>query len=231
MRVDIFTLFPEMFDGVLSASIIGRAREKGLLNVVVTNIRDFAVDKHRTVDDRPYGGGAGMVLKVEPLVKAVRKLRDDGQRGELVLTTPQGEVFSQDLAGELAAGEGFAIICGHYEGYDERVRQILQPREVSIGDFVLTGGEIPAMVMLDAVARLLPGVLGKEESTREESFSDGLLEYPHYTRPAVFEGHAVPDVLLSGDHGKVAEWRRERSLERTRCRRPDLLARKKGVRQ
>lgn len=230
MRVDILTLFPEMFEGVLSASIIGRAREKGLLNVVITNVRDFAADRHKTVDDRPYGGGPGMLLKVEPLVKAVRKLREEGQEGGLVLTTPQGEVFSQNLAGELAAGGGFVIICGHYEGYDERVREILRPREISIGDYVLTGGEVPAMAILDAVGRLLPGVLGKEESAREESFTDGLLEYPHYTRPAVFEGHAVPEVLLSGDHGKVAEWRKERALERTRRRRPDLLARKKGVR-
>ncbi len=229
MRVDILTLFPEMFGGVLSCSIIKRAREKGLLDVVLTDIRDFAMDKHRSVDDRPYGGGAGMVLKAGPVVRAVRKVREEGPGGDLILTTPQGEVFDQGTAKELAARERIVIICGHYEGYDERVREILRPREVSIGDYILTGGEIAAMTILDAVARLVPGVLGREESAEEESFSDGLLEYPQYTRPAAFEGREAPEVLLSGDHARVAEWRKEAALERTRRRRPDLLARRKGV--
>ena len=229
MRVDILTLFPEAFDGVLSCSIVKRAREKGLLNVVLTDIRGFTADKHRTVDDRPYGGGAGMVLKVEPVVKAVRELRRAPPEGELLLTTPQGERFNQGLAKELSTKGRLIIICGHYEGYDERVREILRPREISIGDYVLTGGEIPAMVIVDAVTRLLPGVLGKKESSEEESFSDGFLEYPHYTRPQTYEGREVPEVLLSGDHAKVADWRRRKAIERTRERRPDLLDRKKGV--
>ena len=170
-----------------------------------------------------------MVLKVEPVVKAVKEVRNSPPEGELLLATPQGELFCQALAKELSAKERLIIICGHYEGYDERVRDILRPREISIGDYVLTGGEIPAMVIVDAVTRLLPGVLGKEESSEEESFSEGLLEYPHYTRPQVYEGQEVPEILLSGDHARVAEWRRKKAVERTRERRPDLLEHRKGA--
>jgi len=228
MRVDILTIFPAMFAGVLGESILRIAQEKGKLRVMVTNLRDFTADRHRSVDDRPYGGGPGMVLKVQPVVQAVRALRaqEPGDPGRLLLMCPRGRVFDQACARELAQASRLIFVAGHYEGYDERIVECLQPDLVSIGDYVLTGGELPVLVVLDAVARLLPGVLGDDESAVSESFSpgnEGLLEYPQYTRPAVFEGLAVPEVLVSGDHAKIIAWRREQARLRTRRQRPELL--------
>ncbi|MCZ7647342.1 MAG: tRNA (guanosine(37)-N1)-methyltransferase TrmD [Planctomycetota bacterium] len=228
MRIDVITIFPEMFAGVLSTSILRIAREKNKLQVELTDLRDFTTDRHRSVDDRPFGGGPGMVLKVEPVAKAVRevRVRKPGAPGRLLLMCPQGRVFDQAFARELAAEPRLLLVAPRYEGYDERIVEILKPERVSIGDYVLTGGELPAMVVIDAVARLLPGVLGDEQSAEWESFSpagQGLLEYPQYTRPAEFEGRAVPEVLLSGDHAKVEAWRREQARKRTADFRPDLL--------
>ncbi|MGD0090775.1 MAG: tRNA (guanosine(37)-N1)-methyltransferase TrmD [Planctomycetota bacterium] len=228
MRVDVLTIFPAMFAGVLGESILRIAQEKGKLRVVVTNLRDFTSNRHRSVDDRPYGGGPGMVMLVAPLVKAVRALRalEPGDPGRLLLMCPRGRVFDQAFARELARSSRLVLVAGHYEGYDERIVECLQPELVSIGDYVLTGGELPAMVVLDAVVRLLPGVLGDDESAVSESFSpgnEGLLEYPQYTRPAVFEGLAVPEVLVSGDHARIAAWRREQARLRTQRHRPELL--------
>ena len=220
MRIDILTLFPEMFTGPLSESMVKRARERGLVDVRIHNIRDFAHDKHRTADDRPFGGGPGMVLKPEPVFECVEAVVSEGT--PLIYMTPQGRPFTQAKAAELAAHENFAILCGHYEGVDERVLEALVTEEISIGDYVLTGGELPAMVVVDAVARLVPGVLGDEESARQESFTGGLLDCPHYTRPETFRGMTVPGVLLSGNHAEIARWRREQAEKRTRERRPDL---------
>ena len=231
MRVDILTIFPAMFAGVLGESILRIAQEKGKLRVLVTNLRDFASSRHKNVDDRPYGGGPGMVMMVAPLVRAVRALRaqEEGDPGRLLLMCPRGRVFDQAFARELAQASRLLLVAGHYEGYDERIVECLQPELVSIGDYVLTGGELPAMVVLDAVVRLLPGVLGDDESAVSESFSpgnEGLLEYPQYTRPAVFEGLAVPEVLVSGDHARIAAWRREQARLRTQRQRPELLSEK-----
>ena len=223
MRIDVFTLFPEMFQEPLQGSILGRAVEHGLLSVDLHNFRDHTRDRHHTVDDYAYGGGPGMVLKPEPLFQAVESLLGAPPKCPVVLLTPQGRVFRQADAERLAGEEGFALICGHYEGFDERVREHLATEELSIGDFVLTGGEIAAMVVIDAVARLLPGVLGSDESAAADSHASGLLQHPQYTRPAEFRGWTVPDVLLSGDHQAVARWRRRQSLQRTLQRRPDLL--------
>ncbi len=225
MKIDILTLFPEMFTGPFDISIIKRAREKGLLHICVTNIRDFAHDKHRIVDDYPFGGGAGMVMKPEPIFEAVEFIRSRSslERAKVVLLSPQGRVFNQAIAKELAREQHLIMICGHYEGIDDRVREKLVHEEISIGDFVLTGGELPAMVIVDAVSRLIPGVLGEAESYVNDSFYEGLLEYPQYTRPREFAGIKVPDVLLSGDHEKIRRWRRKKSLQRTIERRPDLL--------
>ncbi|MGG3572071.1 tRNA (guanosine(37)-N1)-methyltransferase TrmD [Bacillus gobiensis] len=224
MKIDFLTLFPEMFDGVLQSSILKKAQEKKAVQFQVVNFRDFSANKHLTVDDYPYGGGAGMVLKAQPVFDAVKHLTEPlSKPPRIVLLCPQGERFTQQKAEELANEEHLMFICGHYEGYDERIRTHLVTDELSIGDFVLTGGELPAMVMADSVVRLLPGVLGKEESHIQDSFSTGLLEHPHYTRPADYEGLKVPDVLLSGDHAKIEEWRRKESLRRTYMRRPDLL--------
>ena len=224
MRVDIITIFPEMFRGVLAESILRIAQEAGFLAVFLAELRDYATDRHRSVDDRPYGGGAGMVMKVDVLVSAVRDVQSRCEpEGRLILMSPQGETLTQSMASELASEERLVLVAGHYEGYDERVREILRPEEISIGDYVLTGGELPAMVLLDAVARLIPGVLGNAQSLRDESFSSGGLDYPQYTRPDEFEGHGVPDVLKGGDHAKIDEWRRQASDQRTRSRRPDLL--------
>ncbi|HEX3031349.1 MAG TPA: tRNA (guanosine(37)-N1)-methyltransferase TrmD [Bacillota bacterium] len=222
--MDILTLFPEMFTP-LETSILGKAREKGLLEINTVNIRDYTLDKHKTADDSPFGGGAGMVLKPEPVFRAVDSLtqRDGSRPGTIILLCPQGETFSQALAQELAREDHLVLLCGHYEGIDERIREGLITREISIGDYVLTGGELPAMVVVDAVCRLLPGVLGESSSAVEESFSEGLLEYPQYTRPRDFNGLRVPEVLLSGDHEKIRLWRRQQSLLRTMSRRPDLL--------
>ncbi|MCG7407523.1 tRNA (guanosine(37)-N1)-methyltransferase TrmD [Paenibacillus sp. ACRRX] len=278
MRIDVLTLFPEMCEGVFSTSIMGRAREKGLVQLQATNFRQFSTNKHSTVDDYPYGGGGGMVLKPEPIFAAVEHLmeltsmqpaqestlltdvqvsaasgipeqdmsRDAGMKlretgiddschedqvhssskaasPRIILMCPQGETFTQAKAEELAQEEHLIFICGHYEGYDERIREHLVTDELSIGDYVLTGGELPAMVIADAVVRLLPGVLGNESSAVTDSFSTGLLEYPHYTRPVEYRGWQVPDVLISGHHANVDKWRREQSLRRTWERRPDLL--------
>jgi tRNA (guanine37-N1)-methyltransferase len=227
MRIDVITIFPGMFAGILNESMLKIAQEKALFKPVVTNLRDFTTDRHKTVDDRPYGGGPGMVLKPEPVVSAVRAVRQQEPQtpGRLMLMCPRGRQFDQALARELAAEPRLILVAGHYEGYDERIAAVLQPELLSIGDYVLTGGELPALVVIDAVVRLLPGVLGDAESVVSESFApanEGLLEYPQYTRPAVFEGLSVPDVLLSGDHGKIAQWRRNESRKVTKLVRPDL---------
>ncbi|WP_341282454.1 tRNA (guanosine(37)-N1)-methyltransferase TrmD [Paenibacillus sp. FSL H8-0537] len=226
MRVDVLTLFPEMFDGVFGASILGKAQEKGIVSLNAINFRAYSGNKHNTVDDYPYGGGGGMVLKAEPVFSAVEHLMEQvgtGARPRVVLMCPQGETFTQQKAEELSKEEHLIMICGHYEGYDERIREHLVTDELSIGDYVLTGGELPAMVVIDSVARLLPGVLGNETSAVTDSYSTGLLEHPHYTRPAVFRDMEVPEVLISGHHSRIETWRREQSLLRTRNRRPDLL--------
>ncbi len=223
MIFDVLTLFPGMFDSPLQESILGRAIKQELLQVRAHNLRDWAEGKHQTTDDTPYGGGDGMVMKPEPIARAVAALKVQTPQAKVLMMTPQGVPFTQRHARELAKEEGLIFLCGRYEGFDERIRQTLVDAEFSLGDFVLTGGELPAMVMIDAISRYLPGVLGSEGSAETDSFSDGLLEYPQYTRPAVFEGMAVPQVLLSGDHGKIARWRREQQLLRTLQRRPDLL--------
>ena len=221
MKVDVLTLFPAMFAGPLDESIISRARESGRLELAIHDLRDWTHDRHRTVDDEPYGGGPGMVLKPEPIFEAIEALTNDTT--QVVMLTPQGESFGQPKARALSAHEHLLLLCGSYEGFDERVRECLADDELSIGDYVLTNGALPAMVIIDAVTRLLPGVLGDDESSVDESFSDGLLEYPQYTRPAEFRGMSVPEVLLSGDHAAIERWRREQARMRTGQRRPDLL--------
>lgn len=224
MRFDILTLFPEMFEGPFRKSIVGKAIEAGLLTVVVHNLRDYATDKHRTTDDAPYGGGGGMVMKPEPIFRAVETLLGEERPStRVILLSPQGSLLTQELAWELAAQKRILLMCGRYEGVDERVGQHLVDDEISIGDYVLTGGEIPAMVVVDAVTRLLPGVLGDAGAAMKDSHAGGLLEHAQYTRPAVFRGYSVPDPLLSGDHAKIARWRRREALRRTFERRPDLL--------
>lgn len=229
VRIDVLTLFPDMFGGPMDSSIISRARQSGRLRINVVNIRDFARSRHRVTDDEPYGGGPGMVMMAEPVVLAAEwAIREGAREGlrppRITMMTPQGEVLTQGMLEDFAAAEHLVIVCGHYEGIDERVREILKPEEVSIGDYVLTGGEIPAMVLIDGIARLIPGVLGKIESAEEDSFSCGLLEGPQYTRPREFRGRGVPDVLLSGNHHLIRRWRRKEALRRTWERRPDLLA-------
>ncbi len=223
MIFDVVTLFPGMFVSPLEESILARAIKQELLQVRTHNLRDWAEGKHLTTDDTPYGGGDGMVMKPEPIARAVAELKQQTPEAQVLLMTPQGIPFRQHHAHALAREAGLIFLCGRYEGFDERVRQTLVDAEFSIGDFVLTGGELPAMVMIDAISRHLPGVLGSSGSAEIDSFSDGLLEYPQYTRPAVFNGLSVPEVLLSGDHGKVASWRREQQLFRTLQRRPELL--------
>ena len=225
MLFQVLTTFPGMIEAVVGESILGRARGKGLIDVEAVNLRDFTADKHRTTDDAPFGGGPGMVMKPEPVFDAVESLiaRARGGRPRVLLMTPQGRRFDQSMAEELARESHLIMICGRYEGVDERIRQHLVTDEVSIGDYVVTGGELAALVILDAVARLVPGVLGDESSPESESFSSGLLEYPQYTRPAEFRGYNVPEVLLSGNHEQIRKWRREQSLARTLERRPDLL--------
>ncbi len=220
MKIDVLTLFPAMFAGPLDESIVKRAREAGLLDLRIHDLRDFTHDRHRTVDDRPFGGGPGMLLKPEPIFEAVEAIA--GENTKVILTTPAGRPFKQAVARELADCESLLIICGSYEGVDERVREALVDEEISIGDYVLTNGALPAMVMIDTVTRLLPGALGDEDSATDESFRDGLLEYPHYTRPAEFRGMKVPDVLLSGHHGEIEKWRRLQAEARTSRQRPDL---------
>lgn len=244
MRIDVLTLFPDMFEGVFGASILGKARDKGLVRLSAVNFREYSTNKHGQVDDTPYGGGGGMVLKPEPIFAAVEDLlrRKEAETPQtaaaaeddtvptpapprIVLLCPQGETFTQRKAEEFAREEHLIFICGHYEGYDERIRTGLVTDEISIGDYVLTGGELPAMVMIDSTVRLLPGVLGNENSAVTDSFSTGLLEYPHYTRPTEFRGMQVPDILLSGHHANIEAWRRRESLRRTLQRRPELLDR------
>jgi len=220
MKVDVLTLFPAMFAGPLDESIIRRAREGGLLELAVHDLRNWTHDRHRTVDDEPYGGGPGMLLKPEPVFEAVEDLADEKTR--VILMTPQGRPFEQAQARDLAASVRLLLICGSYEGYDERIRTLAH-EELSIGDYVLTNGALPAMVVIDAITRLLPGVLGDDTSSTEESFSEGTLEYPQYTRPAEYRGLKVPEVLLSGHHAEIEKWRSEQAEERTRKRRPELL--------
>ncbi len=224
MRFDIFTLFPEVFQPYLNASIIKRARQNGLLDVELFNIRDWATDRHHTTDDTPYGGGGGMVMKPEPVFSAVESVLGETRDIPLILMTPQGRPFTQQMALELSKHSHIALLCGHYEGVDERIREHLVTDEISIGDYVLTGGELPALVILDAVSRYLPGVLGDPTGAEDDSHASGLLEYPHYTRPPVFRDWPVPDVLLSGNHAEINRWRLEQSIERTRQKRPDILA-------
>jgi len=224
MKIDVLTLFPEMFDGVFNSSILKKAKEAEKVSYNIVNFRDYSDNKHQSVDDYPYGGGAGMVLKPQPIFDAVTDLKDKGSASpRVILMCPQGERYSQKKAEELANEEHLIFICGHYEGYDERIREHLVTDEISIGDYVLTGGELGSMVVIDSVVRLLPGVLGKAASHENDSFSTGLLEHPHYTRPADFRGLKVPDTLLSGNHAFIEEWREKESLKRTLKRRPDLL--------
>ena len=228
MLIDVLTIFPDMFPGVLGASILKRAQESGRVRVAVHDLRDYSQDKHRKVDDRPYGGGPGMVMRVEPIFGAVETLARgcaDHRSCATILMSPQGERCSSALAQMLSALEHLLLICGHYEGVDERVKSLID-RSVSIGDYVLTGGELPAMVLIDCVARFVPGVLGHEQATQEESFAAGWLEYPQYTRPNVFRGMQVPEILLSGDHERIARWRQEQAVAQTLANRPDLV---KGV--
>ena len=220
MKIDVLTLFPEMFVGPLDASIVQRARELGMLNFRVINFRDYTHDRHKTVDDRPFGGGPGMLLKPEPIFEAVESLASEDTR--VILLSPSGRTFNQAIARELSKESHLLMLSGSYEGFDERIREQLADDELSIGDYVLTNGALPAMVIVDAVTRLLPGVLGDDASSVDESFSHGRLEYPHYTRPADFRGMKVPDVLLSGNHAEIEKWRLEQSKKRTQERRPDL---------
>ena len=223
MTIDVLTLFPEMLRGILAESILKIAQEKGLLTVRLHNIRDYAQDKHHKVDDRPYGGGPGMVMTPQPVIDAVDAVRGDDTEAKVVILSPQGRVFNQGVAGELAGERRLILICGRYEGFDERILLFLKPLELSIGDYVLSGGEIPAMVIIDGITRLLPGVLGDPESATHESFQGGLLDFPQYTRPAEYRGLNVPEVLLSGNHAEIERWREEQALKRTRLRRADLL--------
>ena len=223
MQFDVFTLLPEVFPPYLNSSILQRARQHGLIDVRVHNIRDFARDKHHVTDDEPYGGGGGMVMKVEPVFAAVEGVLGPTPLCPVILLTPQGRVFNQKVAFELVQHPQIALLCGRYEGIDERIREHLVSDEISIGDYVLTGGELPALILIDAISRLLPGVLGDPDGAMDDSHASGLLEYPHYTRPPEYHGWGVPEILLSGDHAKIEKWRREQSLRRTLKRRPDLL--------
>jgi tRNA (guanine37-N1)-methyltransferase len=223
MKFDILTLFPSMFDGPFSESIIKRAIDRGLLDICLHNVRDYATDRHKTTDDYPYGGGAGMVMKVEPLAACIETVRPGNPQAKVILTTPRGRPFNQSIVRDLSREKGLIIICGRYEGVDERVKELFVDYEISVGDFVLTGGELAAMVMVDAVSRCIPGVLGSDESASGDSFSDGLLEYPQYTRPPEFRGLSVPGVLLSGNHREISLWRRRQALKKTFTTRPDLI--------
>jgi len=223
MLFDVFTLFPEVFIPYLETSILQRARSRGLVDVQLHNIRDWTTDRHHICDDMPYGGGGGMVMKPEPVFMAVESVLGTPPACPLILLDPQGRVFTQEIARELTQFSHLGLLCGHYEGIDERIRQHLVTDEISIGDYVLSGGELPALVLIDAITRLIPGALGDPQGAWDDSHATGLLEYPHYTRPIEFRGLGVPDVLLSGDHARIAKWRRQQALLRTRQRRPDLL--------
>ena len=229
IRIDVLTLFSEMFDSPLAFSIVKRARQNGLVEIVLSNIRDFAKDSYRKVDDKPYGGGAGMVMMCQPVFDCLEHVqKQDSRPARIILLTPQGKKFDQQLAKELAAEQRIILIAGHYEGFDERIRTGTGAEEVSIGDYVLSGGELPAMVIIDAVVRLLPGALGDEDSAADDSFSNGLLEYPQYTRPEDFRGSKVPEVLLSGNHKEIEKWRKQQAVEKTKKNRPDLLNKNKN---
>lgn len=224
MKIDILTLFPKIFEGPFTESIIKRAQANNIININIHNIRDITNDKHHTVDDSPYGGGPGMVMRVDVVDQALEKIKTDNpnQKPHILLMTPQGVTYDQSKAHELSSKDWLVVICGHYEGYDERIRTLVD-EEISIGDFVLTGGEIPAIAIIDSIVRLLPGGIGKLESTHDESFQDNTLEYPQFTRPPVYKEMYVPEILLSGDHKKISDWRKQQSLEKTKARRPDLL--------
>jgi tRNA (guanine37-N1)-methyltransferase len=224
LHFDVFTLFPDVFEPYLQSSILLRAQQKGLMRVALHNIRDWTTDRHHVTDDEPYGGGGGMVMKPEPIFAAVEAVLGSPPECPVVLLTPQGRIFTQPIAQELSQYDHLALLCGRYEGVDERVRDHLVTDEISVGDYVLTGGELPALIVMDAVTRLLPGALGDPEGAWDDSYASGLLEYPHYTRPAEFRSWRVPEILVSGDHARIARWRREQSLLRTWQRRPDLLA-------
>lgn len=224
LRFDILSIFPEMFESPFNASLLKKARDKGLIDIRLHNIRNYATDKHRMTDDAPYGGGGGMIMKVEPVDRALSNIVADRDRALILLMTPQGERFNQGTAKLLSLREQIVIICGHYEGVDERIRERLVDREISIGDYILTGGEIAAMVLVDAVSRYLPGVLGNSDSAVNDSFSEGILEYPQYTRPVEYKGWRVPNELLSGNHKEIELWRKRAALKRTLLRRPDLIA-------
>ncbi len=225
MKIDIITIFPKVFGLILGESIIKRAQKKGLLNIVVHDLREHSKDKHRKIDDRPFGGGPGMVFKPEPIFAAVKSIKSKlkGKKSKVILLTPQGQTLNQKISQKLSKCKNLILICGHYEGIDERVREHLVDEEISIGDYVLTGGELPAMVLVDTVVRLIPGVLGDKDSVKSESFCHGLLEYPQYTRPADFKENKVPKVLLSGDHQKIAQWRKQQAYKVTKKKRPELL--------
>lgn len=224
MRIDIITLLPELLDSFLNHSIVKRAKNKGLVEIVVHNLRDFSTDqRHRRVDDYPFGGGAGMVMQIEPIFKAIKKLTSERNYDEIIYTSPDGELFDQPMANNLSMKENIIILCGHYKGVDQRVRDFLITKEISIGSFVLTGGELPAAVMTDAIVRLIPGAIGDEQSALSDSFQDNLLAPPQYTRPAEFNGWMVPDILLSGHEANIENWRLQQSIERTKKLRPDLL--------
>lgn len=223
MRIDIISVLPEMFDSVLSTSILKRAQDKGLVEIKVHNLRDYTTDPHRKVDDYPFGGEAGMVMKIEPIDRCITYLKSQRDYDEVIFTSPDGETFNQKIANGMSLLENIIILCGHYKGVDYRIREHFVTRELSIGDYVLTGGELPAMVMTDAIVRLLPGAIGDEQSALSDSFQDNLLAPPIYTRPAEYKGWKVPDILLSGHEAKIDEWRHEQSIERTRRLRPDLL--------
>jgi tRNA (guanine37-N1)-methyltransferase len=237
MKIDILTIFPKMFQGFFSESLIGKAVKKGVLQVRVTDIRSFSKDKHRKVDDKPFGGGVGMVLKPEPLYNAIKSIRvrkknklykNFHAKPYVIYMSPQGKPLNNEIVKELSKFKHLVFVCGHYEGIDERIIDYVD-EEISIGDYVLTGGEVPTMVVLDSVARMVPGVVKEVESVKNDSFYNGFLDYPHYTRPAIFKGHKVPDVLLSGDHKKIAIWRKKQAYERTKQRRPDLLKNEKAI--
>ena len=223
MRIDILTVLPEMFESPLGCSILKRAQDKGLAEIVVHNLRDYTTDRHRKVDDYPFGGEAGMVMKIQPVEACINALRAERDYDDVIFTSPDGETFNQKIANNLSLAENLIILCGHYKGVDYRIREHLVTREISIGDYVLTGGELPALVMTDAIVRLIPGAIGDEQSALSDSFQDNLLAPPIYTRPADYNGWKVPEILLSGHEAKIAEWRHEQSLERTRRLRPDLL--------
>jgi tRNA (guanine37-N1)-methyltransferase len=228
MRIDIITAVPQIFESPINSSIIKRAREKGIVEIYIHDLHDYAHNKYRQIDDHPYGGGAGMILKPEPIFECIEKLKEEREYDEVIFLTPDGEVFNQKMANELAKLNNLILLCGHYKGVDERVREALITKEISIGDYVLTGGELPALVVIDATIRLIPGVLHDIESAMTDSFQTGLLDHPHYTRPAEYRGMKVPDVLLSGNHEAIKKWRYEKALERTLSRRKDLLNKNNG---